>query len=402
MRVLYAQALYRHQEIEAVLKVLEERPHALMVGDEVRAFEARVAALFAKRFGLMVNSGSSANTLALAALKLPLGAEVITPALTFATTVAPLIQQGLVPAFVDVERDTFNVAADQVEEMIGPGTKALLIPNLIGNLPDWAALREIATRRGLILIEDSADTIGALIAGESAGRFADVSTTSFYASHVVTCAGFGGAACFNDPELARHATLLRGWGRDSSLAGESESIEDRFGVAVDGIPYDAKFVFSAIGYNFLPSEIAAAFGNVQLARLPEYIERRIANFAALREFFAAYEAWFVLPRQRPDVRTAWLALPLIVRDDAPFSRRDLQLHFERAGVQTRTVFTGNVLRQPGFKDIPRRERPEGYPNADLVMRGGILLGCHQGLAEPEIEYLCETFAGFAEKFGGRP
>lgn len=394
-RVLYAQAVYGREEIEAVLDVLRTRPLALMSGPAVADFQKRVAALFGKRHGLMVNSGSSANTLAVAAFDWPAGTEFVTPALTFSTTVAPLVQQGLVPAFVDVETDTFNIDAAAVEAMIGPKTRALLVPNLIGNLPDWRALRALADRHRLKVIEDSADTIGHLYRGGPTGVLADVSTTSFYASHVVTCAGFGGMAMFDDEDLARRATLLRGWGRSSSLTAESEAIEDRFGISVDGIPYDSKFVFEGIGYNFLPSEIAAAFGLVQLDRLDGYIAARERNFALLLDFFRAYEKWFVLPRQREATRTAWLAFPLIVRDEAPFQRRDLQIHFESRGIQTRTVFTGNVLRQPGFRAIIRRESPAGYPNADRVMRGGFLLGCHQGLDAETIGYICETFRDFA-------
>lgn len=397
MRVFYAQAVYGEEEIDAVADVLRNQSLALMSGPSVKRFERRIAALFAKRHGLMVNSGSSANMLAVAALDLPKGSEVVTPALTFSTTVAPLVQQGLIPAFVDVEPDTFNIDADAVESMIGPKTKAMMVPNLIGNLPDWPALRAIADKHGLKVIEDSADTLGSLVGGEPSGRFSDISTTSFYASHVITAGGFGGMVSTSDDALARRATLLRGWGRSSSLIGESESIEDRFGIEVDGIPYDSKFVFEGIGYNFLPSEISAAFGLVQLDRLPDYTERRIRNFERLRAFFENYAHWFHLPRQQADTRTPWLALPLVINDSAPFTRRDLQIGMEKAGVQTRTVFTGNILRQPGFKNVPRRENEMGYPNADRVMKGGILLGCHQGMGEDAVDYVCETFRAFAEK-----
>ncbi|MBM3732183.1 MAG: aminotransferase class I/II-fold pyridoxal phosphate-dependent enzyme [Acidimicrobiia bacterium] len=397
-RVLYAQAVYGPDEIDAVLDVLRNRPLALMTGPSVTAFEERVASLFGKSYGLMVNSGSSANGLAVAALDLPAGSEVVTPALTFSTTVAPLVQQGLVPAFVDVEPDTFNIDVTAVEAMIGPKTRALMVPNLIGNLPDWPALRAIADRHALKVIEDSADTVGYRLGNALPGAYSDVATTSFYASHVITAAGFGGMTMFDDEALARRGILLRGWGRSSSLSRESEAIEDRFGAIVDGIPYDSKFVFEGIGYNFLPSEIGAAFGLVQLDRLESYIDIRIRNFKKLLDFFRAYEKWFVLPRQRPATRTAWLAFPFIVRDEAPFKRRELQIHFEAHGIQTRTVFTGNVLRQPGFRDIARRESPRGYPNADRVMRGGLLIGCHHGLDEAAITHMCNTFREFARKY----
>jgi len=395
-RVFYAQALYGREEIDAVVEILETQAIILMTGPSVTKFEARVAALFGKQHGLMVNSGSSANMLAVAVLGLNAGDEVVTPALTFSTTVAPLIQHGLVPAFVDVEADTCNIDVDLVEDVIGPKTKAMMIPNLIGNLPEWAVLREIADRHGLKVIEDSADTIGSLYRGKPTGSLSDIATTSFYASHVVTAGGFGGAVCFDDPEMERQARLLRGWGRSSSVMGESEAVEDRFNFNIDGIDYDTKFVFEAPGYNFLPSEMSAAFGLVQLDRLEEYAARRVRNFEALKGFFQDYEEWFILPRQTNETYTPWLAVPLIVRDDAPFNRRELQIYFEENGVQTRTVFTGNILRQPGFEDVPHRTHPGGYPNADQVMRGGFLLGCHQGMGTEEIAYIAEIFEKFVK------
>lgn len=398
MRVFYGQAVYGEEEIAAVTDVLRSQSLALMTGPKVAEFEKRIAALFGKEFGLMVNSGSSANLLAFAALDLPKGAEVITPALTFATTVAPLLQLGLMPVFCDVEPDSYVADASRIEALITPKTKALMIPNLIGNLPDWTEIRRIADKHGLYVIEDSCDTLGATVSGKPTGPLADISVTSFYASHVVTAAGFGGMVTMNDEKLARRATLLRGWGRSSSLMGETESIDARFNSEVDGIPYDSKFIFEGIGYNFLPSEISAAFGLAQLNKLEGFIQTRERNFARLLAFFEQYEKWFILPKQRNEVRTGWLAFPLIVKESAPFIRRDLQIHFEKADVQTRTVFTGNILRQPGFKNIAHRADPNGLANADNVMRGGILIGCHQGLDDKSIAYMEETFAAFADKF----
>lgn len=398
MRVFYGQAVYGEEEIAAVTDVLRNQSLALMTGPKVAEFEGKIADLFGKKFGLMVNSGSSANLLAFAALDLPKGSEVITPALTFATTVSPLLQLGLVPVFCDVEPGSYVVDAKRIETLIGPKTRALMIPNLIGNLPDWVELRRIADRHGLYVIEDSCDTLGATISGRPTGALADISVTSFYASHVVTAAGFGGMVTMNDERLARRATLLRGWGRSSSLMGESESIDARFNAEVDGIPYDSKFIFEGIGYNFLPSEISAAFGLAQLAKLEVFIQQREANFKTLRDFFAKFENWFILPAQRADVRTGWLAFPLIVKPNAPFTRRDLQIHFEKRDIQTRTVFTGNILRQPGFKNIPHRADPDGLPNADRVMQGGILIGCHQGLDAKSLAYVQDSFLALAEKF----
>ncbi|MDK9720181.1 MAG: aminotransferase class I/II-fold pyridoxal phosphate-dependent enzyme [Rhodospirillales bacterium] len=398
MRVFYGQAVYGEEEIAAVTDVLRNQSLALMTGPKVAEFENKIAALFGKKFGLMVNSGSSANLLAFAALDLPKGSEVITPALTFATTVSPLLQLGLVPVFCDVEPDSYVVDTKRIEALIGPKTKALMIPNLIGNLPDWVEIRRIADKNGLYVIEDSCDTLGATVSSRPTGALADISVTSFYASHVVTAAGFGGMVTMNDEILARRATLLRGWGRSSSLMGESESIETRFNAEIDGIPYDSKFIFEGVGYNFLPSEIGAAFGLAQLAKLEGFIQQREANFKTLLNFFTKFEGWFILPAQRAEVRTGWLAFPLIVRPEAPFTRRDLQIHFEKKDIQTRTVFTGNILRQPGFKNIPHRADPKGLANADRVMQGGILIGCHQGLDAKALAYVQESFLALANSF----
>jgi CDP-6-deoxy-D-xylo-4-hexulose-3-dehydrase len=398
MRVNYGQTVHGEEEIAAVVETLRS---STQMGPRVRAMEARVAALFAKRHGVMVNSGSSANHLAVELLGLDAGAEVVTPALTFATTVAPIVRHGLIPAFVDVEEGTYNVDVAAIEEMIGPKTRALMIPSLIGNLPDWRRIREIADARGLVVVEDSADTLGATIEGRSTGDFSHVSTTSFYGSHVVNAAGNGGMLCVNDDALARRAKLLRSWGRTSSLFVESETVENRFGVSVDGIEYDAKFLFEALGYNLEPSEIGAAFGLVQLDRLEGNIAAREANFARHRAFFSAYEDWFVLPRQLPGSRTGWLAFPLTVRADAPFTRRELQIWLERRDIQTRPVFTGNILRQPAMKGVASRTRSGGYPAADDVMRGGVLIACHHGLDDAQIAHVHESFEAFAAEARGR-
>lgn len=394
MRVNYGESVHGDLEIAAVVSVLRT---SSQMGERVRAMERRIAQLFDKRHGVMVNSGSSANYLAVELLGLPAGSEVITPALTFATTVAPIVRHGLVPAFVDVEPGTYNIDAAAIEAMIGPRTRAMMIPSLIGNLPDWDRIREIADRHELLVIEDSADTLGATLRGASTGSRSDISTTSFYGSHVINAAGNGGMLCVNDDELARNARLLRSWGRTSSLFVDSESAEARFNVEVDGMEYDAKFVFEALGYNLEPSEMGAAFGLVQLDRLQDNIERRIINFARQRAFFETYGDWFVLPRQMPQARTAWLAFPLTIRETAPFSRRELQIWLESCDIQTRPVFTGNILRQPAMASVAHRSSPNGYPVADAVMRGGILLACHHGVNDAQLEYIHDCFNAFAER-----
>lgn len=342
----------------------------------------------------MVNSGSSALYLAADLMNYEAGAEILTPALTFSTTVAPIVKKGWVPAFLDVEEGTYNVDVNKVEAMITPKTKAMIIPNLIGNLPDWKVLREIADKYNLFVLEDSADTLGAEIDGLSSGRFTDMSTTSFYGSHVINCGGNGGMLCVNDDAHFDRGRLLRSWGRSSSLFVESEKIENRFNVEVDGIPYDAKFVFEEPGYNIEPSEMGAAFGLVQLDKLPTNIDLRTQHYNRIRAFFEQYEEHFILPKQLPNSRTGWLAFAVTIRETAPFIRRDLQIFLEKRNIMTRTVFTGNILRQPGFKNAAHKAQVGGYPEADKVMRGGMLMACHHGLQEPQIVHMMESVTEF--------
>lgn len=393
--VPYGRTVHGQEEIDAVVEVLKT---STQMGKNVRAMEETIAGLYAKKYGIGVNSGSSALYLAADLLDYEPGTEIITPALTFSTTVAPQVKRNWVPAFVDVEEGTYNIDVNKVEAMITPKTKAMIIPNLIGNLPDWKVLRDIADKHNLFLLEDSADTLGAEIDGASSGRYTDMSTTSFYGSHIVNCAGNGGMLCVNSEAFYDRGRLLRSWGRSSSLFVESEKIENRFNVEVDGIPYDAKFVFEEPGYNIEPSELGAAFGLVQVSKLKDNIDKRTENYNQLREFFKTYEDTFILPQQLPGSRTGWLAFATTLREGAPFQRRDMQIFLEKRNIQTRTVFTGNILRQPGFKNVAHKASTDGYSEADKVMRGGMLIACHHGLDQMQIDHIKESVTAFMKQF----
>lgn len=395
IHVPYGKTVHGEEEIAAVVSVLRR---STQMGEAVREMEKKVSELFSKKFGVMLNSGSSANYLAVELLKLPEFSEVITPALTFSTTVAPLIKNRLIPVFIDVELDTFNIDVDQIESMISPKTKALMIPNLLGNLPNWKKIRVIADKYHLLVIEDSCDTLGAIFDENSSGFYSDISTTSFYGSHIINCAGNGGMLCVNNPSFAERGRLLRSWGRNSSLYVDSESIQTRFQKKIEQIDYDAKFIFEEIGYNLEPSELGAAFGLVQLEKLNKNIKKRKKIFASHLNFFSAYNDWFIFPKQLPEVKTAWLAFPLIVKDEAPFNRKELQIFLENRNIQTRTIFTGNILRQPGFVKILRRESAVGYPHADQIMRGGILIGSHHGMTEIMVEHIYHSFKEFENSY----
>jgi len=400
LRVSYATTKYGKEEIDAVMNVLKD-PEKIVAGPRVREFEEKVAKLFAKKFGIMVNSGSSANLLALSALNLPRGSEVITPTLTFATTLSPIVQLGLIPVFADVEPGKYTINVEQVEKLITKKTKALMVPLLLGNVPDMKRLQQIAKKHNLYFIEDSCDTIGTRFDKKPTGSYSDASTTSFYASHIITAAGGGGMVMFNNPLLARKALLMANWGRESTLYGayeKSEEIKKRFAKTIKGRTYDGKFIFSEIGYNFQTTEIQAAFGLVQLKNLPENAETRKKNFNRLFSFFKKYENLFVLPVWHPKAEINWLAFPLTVRSDAPFSRIDLQVWFEKQNIQTRPIFTGNILYQPGFENIQRRTIREGYPVSDDIMQNGILLGAHHGMEDKHLICIEESFEKFVKKY----
>lgn len=395
LRVTYAQAVHGKEEKQKILRVLDE--HRTILGKETAEFEQRVARLFGKRYGVMVNSGSSANLLAFELLNLPPGSEVITPILTFSTTIAPIVQKRLIPVFTDVDPARYTINISQIEGLITKKTKALMVPLLLGNVPDMKALSEIAKRHNLFLIEDSCDTLGATIGAKPTGIFSDISTTSFYGSHIITAGGGGGMVMVNKKDFSDRAKELRGWGRGSSRMGESEDIKKRFRQKLDGIDYDAKFIFGEVGYNFLPLELGAAFGNAQLDKLAVFRKTREYNFQYLYDFFKKYETLFVLPEQDKKVKTQWLAFPLVIRKGAPFTRLELVTFLEKNNIQTRPIFTGNVLRQPGFRNIPYKKLRGGYPVTEEVMQGGLVIGCHHGLSQSHLKKMKEIFAAFLKK-----
>lgn len=392
--VWYSRAVYGEREIAAVVESLNS--DWLVPGEYARRFEEAVAGIFGQAFGLFVNSGSSANLLAVDALQLPVGSEVITPACTFSTTVNPLLQCGLIPVVVDIEADTFNIDIDTLEEALTPKTKALMIPHLVGNLNDMKRLRAISDKHGLTLIEDSCDTIGASIQGTPTGIYADVSTTSFYASHIMTAAGGGGMLMCKTKEFADDAKVRRDWGR-ALPEHFDESSDKRFSFSLQGIAHDGKFVFNRIGYNLKPIDLQAAFGLVQLERLPEFARIRRKNFDALNAFFKIYPEHFALPRELPDSDVRWLAYPITLRQKSPIKRVDLMRYLEEHKIQTRVLFAGNIARHPAYQGAPLKVHG-ALTNADMVLERSLLIGCHHGLRDEHIRYVTDTVTKFiAEK-----
>ena len=398
MRVYYGKAVYGKEEIAASLDVLNNKSISLIDGPSVKELEKKISKVFGKKYGLMVNSGSSANLLALSSFDFKKGSEIITPTLTFSTTVSPIYQVGCVPHFIDVEEFSFLSNLDQIEKAINKKTVAIMLPNLLGNVINWKRVYNIAKKYHLKVIEDSADTIGYKFKGKDFGKCSDATTNSFYASHVITGAGFGGMVCFNDKKYYDRAKLLRGWGRSSAIFNESEGLKKRFSEKVDGIPYDGKYIFSDLGYNFLPSEISAAFALEQLKKLKKNINTRVKNFERIFKFIKQYDRYFDLPTQIPGIKTGWLAYPIIIKKNSKIKRRDMQIFLEKKGIQTRTIFTGNILRQPIMKKKKYKKVKNCSIYSNNIMKNGILIGCHQGLREVEISYMFKNIKLFLRKY----
>ena len=395
-KISYAKTVYGQEEIDAVNKCLNE---STQMGKYSRQFESQIAELFKKMHCLYVNSGSSALYLGIEAFDFPSGSEVITPALTFSTTVGCLIKNNLKPVFTDVENNTYCIDVSQIESLISNKTVAILAPNLLGNLCDWPIIREIADKYNLVVIEDSADTLGGIIDNNLSGYYSDMSITSFYGSHIINCAGNGGALTVNNDQVMKRAKLLRSWGRSSSLYDDlSEKIENRFNVDLDGIPYDAKFVFESVGYNLEGNEIGAAFGLAQLKKLNHNINIRRENYLRQVSFFSNYDEYFTNPLQKDNIQTAWLAFPILIKDKAPFTRKEFQIYLEKRNIQTRVVFTGNILRQPMTKGIDHRVTEDGLVNSDNVMKNGVLLPLHHGMTEDMFSRLHNSIGEFINLF----
>ena len=295
---------------------------------------------------------------------------------------------------MDVGESDYCIDVNLIEKAISDKTVAIMAPNLMGNICNWKIIADIAKKYNLKVIEDSADTLGGTIHDRSSGSYSDWSITSFYGSHIINCAGNGGMLCVNDESIYKKAKLLRSWGRSSSLFDDqSEKIENRFNIKLNDIDYDAKFVFEEIGYNLEGSEIGAAFGLKQLEDLESNIAIRKRNFKKQTDFFNNYSDFFIAPEQTPHSDSAWLAYPILIKDNKLFSRREFQIFLEKRNIQTRVVFTGNITRQPGFENKPHRISSE-LTNSDKVMTDGVLLACHHGLNDEMFDHMHETISDF--------
>jgi len=397
MRITYGKNVYGNEEISAVVKQLKK---TTQMSDSVKEFEIKIAKIFKKKYGIMVNSGSSALTLAMDLINIKKGDEIITPALNFGTAITSIIKANAKPIFTDIEIDTLQISTQELKKKITKKTRAVLIPNLIGNIPNWVEIKKIINNySNIFIIEDSADTLGAKIGKKSTGNFSDISITSFYGSHVISCGGNGGLLLLDNKKFYEKAKVLRSWGRMSSVLQDSENIKKRLGIKLKGIEYDKKFIFSENGYNFEPSEIGAAFGLEQLKKFRNFSFKRNQNFKLHKIFFSKYKDIFIPPTILKNVKTNFLAYPIILKPNKYFTRKELQIYLENNNIQTRPIFSGNALRHPAFSFlISKRNKLSSFKNADYIMKNGILIGCHQGLTVNHIKYIHKIINKFLNKF----
>ncbi len=379
----------------------------LTTGRYAEQFEREFAQYFGLRHALLCNSGSSANLLALSALTSPElgdrqlqpGDEVITVAAGFPTTLNPTVQNGLVPVFLDIELDTHNIDVTALEEAIGPRTRAIMLAHTLGNPFNLSAVKAIAEKHQLWLIEDNCDALGATYNGQLTGTFGDLATVSFYPAHHITM-GEGGCVLTNQPKLKVLVESFRDWGRSCWCApGVDNTCGKRFGWQLGDLPtgYDHKYTYSHIGYNLKLTDMQAAIGVSQLKKLSGFIAARRQNWQRLHDGLKPLADVLMLPQATPNSEPSWFGFLLTVRPDAPFQRNDLVRYLERHKIGTRLLFGGNLIRQPAYRNLPHRVVGD-LKNTDVVMNQSFWIGVYPGLTEPMIAYMVDTITTFVQQF----
>ena len=378
----------------------------LTTGRFAKQFETRFAKeVFGLRHAMLVNSGSSANLAAVSALGSPLlerplrpGDEVITVATGFPTTVNPIIQNRWVPVFVDVHVPTYNIDVQRLEAALSPRSRAVVVAHTLGNPFDLAAVGAFARKHGLYLVEDCCDAVGSRFDGRHVGSVGDLATVSFYPAHHITM-GEGGCVLTSDPKLKKAVESLRDWGRDCWCdPGKDNTCGKRFDQQFAGLPhgYDHKYVYSHIGYNLKMTDMQAAVGLAQLAKLPGFIGARRRNFDALRAALGDLEEFFILPEALPQAEPSWFGFPLTLREGAPFGRNQLIAYLEQRKIGTRLIFAGNMLRQPAYQGVEHRVAGP-LDNADRVMNRSFWVGVYPGIGPAQTDYMAEVFHAAARE-----
>jgi len=378
----------------------------LTTGRFAEQFEREFADFFGLRYAMLTNSGSSANLLALSCLTSPSlgerrlrpGDEVITVASGFPTTVNPIVQNQLVPVFVDVTIPTYNIDVAQLEEAYSERTRAMMLAHTLGNPFDLDAVTAFARKYNLWLIEDCCDAVGATYKGQMVGTFGDMATTSFYPAHHITM-GEGGCVLTDNPTLKRLVESFRDWGRDCWCEpGKNDTCGKRFDRQMGKLPYgyDHKYTYSHIGYNLKLTDMQAAVGVAQLEKLPDFIEARRRNFGLLYDGLKDLDDFFILPQATFGSDPSWFGFPLAIRTEAPFTRNDAIRYLEEHKIATRLLFGGNLVRQPLYLDVPHRVVGD-LENSDLVMNHVFWIGVYPGLHGDMLSYMISTIQAFCRQ-----
>lgn len=377
----------------------------LTSGRYAQEFETKFAEFMGQTSCMLVNSGSSANLIAVTSLTSPLlkshrlkkGDEVITVAAGFPTTVNPIIQNGLVPVFVDVDLETFNVDITQLEKALSNKTRAIVLAHTLGNPFDLGYVKDFCKENNLFLVEDCCDAIGTKYNGKMVGTFGDLATTSFYPAHHITM-GEGGSVLTSNPLFKRIATSIRDWGRDCYCdSGFDNTCGRRFKGQYGQLPkgYDHKYVYSHRGYNLKLTDMQAAIGVAQLEKLPIFIEKRKENFKILYNALKKYEEFLILPKPTPNSDPSWFGFPFNVRENKYFSRRELAEYLEENKILTRGLFAGNLTKQPAYIDNEIEYRIVGeLRNTDYIMENTIFIGVYPGIDKEKMDYIIEVFDQF--------
>jgi CDP-6-deoxy-D-xylo-4-hexulose-3-dehydrase len=375
------------------------------------SFERKLAEFLDVRWAVTTNSGSSANLLALAALTSPKlgeqalrpGDEVITVAAAFPTTVNPAVQYGMIPVFVDVDIPTYNIQAEKIEAAITEKTAAIMVAHTLGNPFHVAEVMRIAKKHDLWVIEDCCDALGSRYNGQLVGRFGDIGTLSFYPAHHITM-GEGGAVFSNDSQLKVLVESFRDWGRDCWCdPGNDNTCGKRFQWQLGELPfgYDHKYVYSHIGYNLKITDFQAAVGLAQLERVEGFIAQRRANFDYLHKLLKPFEEFLILPEATADSEPAWFGFPITVRPEAPLTRLELLTYYHEYKIGSRLLFSGNLTRQPAYKDVKYRISGE-LSNTDIIMNQTFWLGIYPGITREMMDFVAERTGALVKRAMARP
>ena len=406
-RVNYAGRVYDEAEMTNLVDASLE--FWLTYGHWSKKFESDLAAYLGVRYALLVNSGSSATLLAFMTLTSPLlgerrvkrGDEVITVAAGFPTTIAPIVQYGAVPVFVDMEPETVNIDVSLLERAISPRTKAVMLAHTLGNPFNLPAVKAFCEAHNLWLVEDNCDALGSKFAGRPTGAWGDIGTSSFYPPHHMTM-GEGGAVYMRDPLLHKIALSMRDWGRDCWCeSGRDNTCGCRFSKQFGRLPlgYDHKYVYSHFGYNLKATDLQAAVGCAQLEKFPSFVERRKANYAHLRKGLEGVKSIRIFSAL-PEADPSWFGFLMTVQPEATFTRNDLAQHLEAANIQTRNLFAGNIVKHPCFDSLVegvdyRIATPLGV--TDRVMERSLWIGLYPGMGDEKLDYMISTIRAFCER-----